>query len=56
MFNGLWTLLHMPCLTIPAGRGPAGLPLGVQLVARRYADAPLLDIGLWVERELGGGQ
>jgi Asp-tRNA(Asn)/Glu-tRNA(Gln) amidotransferase A subunit family amidase len=56
VFNGLWTLLHMPCLTIPAGRGPAGLPLGVQLVARRYADAPLLDIGLWVERELGGGQ
>jgi Asp-tRNA(Asn)/Glu-tRNA(Gln) amidotransferase A subunit family amidase len=53
IFNGLWTLLHMPCLTLPAGAGPDGLPVGIQLVGRRHDDARLLAIGLWVERHLG---
>ena len=43
----------MPCLTLPAGTGPDGLPVGIQLVGRRHADARLLEIGLWVERRLG---
>ena len=53
IFNGLWTLLHMPCLTLPAGEGPDGLPVGVQLVGKRHGDARLLDTGLWVESRLG---
>ena len=53
IFNGLWTVLYMPCLTLPAGEGPDGLPVGIQLVGRRNGDARLLDIGLWVERHLG---
>jgi Asp-tRNA(Asn)/Glu-tRNA(Gln) amidotransferase A subunit family amidase len=53
VFNGMWTLLHMPCLTMPAGEGPDGLPVGIQLVGRRHADARLLDTGLWVESKLG---
>jgi len=53
IFNGLWTMLHMPCLTLPAGMGPDGLPVGIQLVCRRHDDRRLIDIGLWVERELG---
>lgn len=53
IFNGLWTLLYMPCLTMPAGEGPDGLPVGIQLVGKRHADARLLDIGLWVEKRLG---
>jgi Asp-tRNA(Asn)/Glu-tRNA(Gln) amidotransferase A subunit family amidase len=53
IFNGLWTLLHMPCLTSPASEGPDGLPVGIQLVGRRHADARLIDTGLWVERHLG---
>ncbi|MGE5268330.1 MAG: amidase [Thiohalocapsa sp.] len=53
IFNGLWTVLYMPCLTLPAGEGPEGLPVGIQLVGRRHDDARLLDIGLWVERQLG---
>jgi Asp-tRNA(Asn)/Glu-tRNA(Gln) amidotransferase A subunit family amidase len=53
IFNGLWTVLYMPCLTLPAGKGPDGLPVGIQLVGKRHADARLLDIGLWVESKLG---
>ncbi len=53
VFNALWTQLAMPCLTLPAGRGPDGLPVGIQLVGRRHDDARLLEIGLWVETRLG---
>ncbi len=53
VFNAVWTQLHMPCLTLPAGHGPNGLPVGVQLVGRRHDDARLLETALWVERRLG---
>jgi Asp-tRNA(Asn)/Glu-tRNA(Gln) amidotransferase A subunit family amidase len=51
-FNGLWTLAWTPCLTLPAGRGPQGLPLGVQLVGRRGRDRALFDAAAWVEARL----
>ncbi|MDO9713430.1 amidase [Paracraurococcus lichenis] len=44
IFNGIWTLLHVPCLAIPAIRGPRGLPVGIQLVGPRLSDARLLAI------------
>jgi Asp-tRNA(Asn)/Glu-tRNA(Gln) amidotransferase A subunit family amidase len=55
MFNAPWTQFAMPCLTMPAGKGPDGLPVGIQLVGRRHEDARLLDVGLWVERHLAEG-
>jgi Asp-tRNA(Asn)/Glu-tRNA(Gln) amidotransferase A subunit family amidase len=42
IFNGLWTLLHTPCITLPGLVGPAGMPVGIQLVAPRGADGLLL--------------
>jgi len=56
VFNALWTVLYVPCLTMPAGAGPDGLPVGIQLVGRRHEDAKLLDVALWVERALGARQ
>jgi amidase len=56
IFNGLWTMLQMPCLTLPADKTADALPVGIQVVGKRYADARLLDIGLWVERQLGARQ
>ena len=38
IFNGLWTRLHAPCISLPGLTGPHGLPLGVQLVAPRYSE------------------
>jgi Asp-tRNA(Asn)/Glu-tRNA(Gln) amidotransferase A subunit family amidase len=52
-FNTLWTLLHVPCVTVPAGTGPEGLPLGVQVVTRRGEDAACLAWGEWVRQALG---
>jgi Asp-tRNA(Asn)/Glu-tRNA(Gln) amidotransferase A subunit family amidase len=41
-FNRLATLLGLPAISLPFGRGPKGLPLGVQLIARRNQDDVLL--------------
>jgi Asp-tRNA(Asn)/Glu-tRNA(Gln) amidotransferase A subunit family amidase len=52
-FNTLWTLLHGPCVTVPAGVGPRGLPLGVQLAGRIGEDAAVLGWAAWVGAALG---
>lgn len=39
----LWTLARVPTINIPIGKGPLGLPLGVQVLSRRYRDLFLLD-------------
>ncbi len=41
LFNRIWTLLGLPCLTLPAGVGPNGLPIGAQLVGRFGGDEAL---------------
>jgi Asp-tRNA(Asn)/Glu-tRNA(Gln) amidotransferase A subunit family amidase len=51
-FNSIWTLAWTPCVTLPAGNGPQGLPLGIQLVGRRFADEALLDAAAWVAARL----
>jgi Asp-tRNA(Asn)/Glu-tRNA(Gln) amidotransferase A subunit family amidase len=52
-FNFLWTVLHMPAITLPLFSGPNDLPIGAQLVARRHDDDRLLAIARWVERHIG---
>jgi Asp-tRNA(Asn)/Glu-tRNA(Gln) amidotransferase A subunit family amidase len=47
-FNSLWTLLHVPCVTVPAGEGPKGLPLGVQVVTGFGQDRAALAWAEWV--------
>jgi amidase len=47
-FNSIWTLAGTPCVTLPAGSGDMGLPLGVQLVGLRHADDKLLSVAAWV--------
>jgi Asp-tRNA(Asn)/Glu-tRNA(Gln) amidotransferase A subunit family amidase len=44
IFNGFWTLLHVPCVAVPATKGAKGLPVGIQLVGPRLSDARLLAI------------
>ncbi len=52
-FNAIWTLAWTPCVTLPAGPGRKGLPLGIQLVGARFGDEALLDAAAWVETRLG---
>ncbi|MGE0424713.1 MAG: amidase [Reyranellaceae bacterium] len=51
-FNSIWTLAHTPCVTLPAGTGAKGLPLGVQLVGARHEDDRLLSVCAWVAARL----
>ena len=53
LFNRTWTSLHSPCVTVPAGRGDAGLPIGVQLVGRLWDDARLLAVAQFAEQAFG---
>jgi Asp-tRNA(Asn)/Glu-tRNA(Gln) amidotransferase A subunit family amidase len=48
-FNSIWTALHVPCVTVPAGTGPNGLPLGIQIVGRAGEDRAVLAWARWVE-------
>lgn len=43
MFSRMWSLLGVPAITIPAGIGPKGLPLGIQFVAAYDNDLGLLQ-------------
>src|SRR5882757_2446991 len=47
-----WTLAGLPAVCLPAGFGPAGLPLGVQLVGPRGSDSSLLRFASGVEEVL----
>jgi Asp-tRNA(Asn)/Glu-tRNA(Gln) amidotransferase A subunit family amidase len=39
----MWTLAHLPVVSVPAFTGPNGLPFGMQIVARKYNDYLLFD-------------
>ena len=53
VFNSLWTQTAMPAVTIPSGRGPRGLPLGLQIVGRYRDDERALQVAAWCEAILG---
>lgn len=52
LFNRTWTLLGVPCVTLPAARGTAGLPLGIQFVAANDEDQRVLLAAEWARRAL----
>jgi Asp-tRNA(Asn)/Glu-tRNA(Gln) amidotransferase A subunit family amidase len=52
-FNLIWTSLHVPCVTVPVGTGPNGMPLGIQIVGRRNDDRAVLAWAEWVAAALG---
>lgn len=52
LFNRMWTLLGAPCVTVPAGTGPQGLPLGVQIVGTYDDDERVLRLAEWIRQAL----
>ena len=52
IFNRVWTLLGVPCITLPFGTGPFGLPLAVQAIGRRGSDDRLIAWARWIEQKL----
>jgi len=54
IFNRMWTLLGVPCVTLPASWADGCLPTGVQLVGRLGDDARLMACAAFLERSLAG--
>ena len=55
VMNRIWTALHAPCISVPAGRGRNGLPVGLQIIGRPGDDAAALVAAAWIERRLQTG-
>ena len=51
-FNRLWTLMGVPCVTVPAHVAAGGLPVGVQVIARFGDDAGALNAARFIEEAL----
>jgi len=52
IFNRIWSLLGNPCVHVPVGSGPQGMPVGVTIVGRRHADSVTLAAARLLEQEL----
>jgi Asp-tRNA(Asn)/Glu-tRNA(Gln) amidotransferase A subunit family amidase len=53
IFNGLWTYLGVPCVSLPRLQ-VRGMPMGVQLVGMRGDDGRLLRTANWLDEFLAG--
>ena len=51
--QGLWTLLHVPTLALPAARGPNDMPVAIQVVSRRDEDHKMLALAIWLRDQAG---
>jgi amidase len=51
-FNRIWTLLHLPCLSLPRAVGPSGAPVGVQVVGPAGGEAGLIAAASWIDGRL----
>ena len=48
LFSRPWQLLGCPCVTLPGGLDDAGMPLGLQVVARPNDDELLFAAAAWI--------
>ena len=54
IYTGLLNALHLPVTQVPLGLDSYGLPLGIQVVARRNNDHLTVAVAKVLEREFGG--
>ena len=52
VFNRMWTMLHLPTLTLPSIRGANQLPVGVQLIGAYGTDDDLIEYAVSLEKML----
>ena len=52
IFNSIWSLCGVPAITLPILQGPAGMPLGAQLVSNRMDDARLFRNARWLLNQI----
>ena len=52
LFCRMWTLLGLPCVSLPGIQGPDGLPLGAQVIGPMYKDGLTLSVAGWASQRL----
>lgn len=52
--TAIFSLLGVPVVTLPAGRGSEGLPIGLQLVGRKWQDEALLEVAATLDEVMPG--
>jgi Asp-tRNA(Asn)/Glu-tRNA(Gln) amidotransferase A subunit family amidase len=52
LFCRMWTLLGLPCVSLPGIQGPNGLPLGAQVIGPMYKDGLTLSVAGWASQRL----
>jgi len=53
--NAMWTLLHVPVISVPGFTGPSGLPVGLSLTSPRFTDRHLLRVAKEIGPLFGAG-
>ena len=48
----IWTTMHVPAISVPAFKGPAGMPIGAYIVGKRNRDRELFAHARWITRAL----
>ncbi len=52
-FNSPWSYTGLPTIVLPVKCTPDGLPIGIQLIGRPFAEPDLLTAAAWCESHLG---
>jgi amidase len=55
-YSQTFNVFDLPAVSIPAGRSAEGLPIGVQIVGRPFAEETVLAAATLIEEALGGWQ
>jgi Asp-tRNA(Asn)/Glu-tRNA(Gln) amidotransferase A subunit family amidase len=55
-YSQTFNAFDLPALVVPAGRSREGLPIGVQIIGRPFAEATVLAAAAIIEEALGGWQ
>jgi amidase len=55
-YSQSFNVYDLPAVCVPAGRSREGLPIGVQIVGRPFAEESVLAAALILEKSLGGWQ
>ena len=48
IFNGMWTLMGVPAVSVPILSGKNSMPIGLQIIGRRGDDTKVLRIARWL--------
>ncbi|MBM3359015.1 MAG: amidase [Betaproteobacteria bacterium] len=48
----IWTSIYVPAISVPAFKGPAGMPVGAYIVGKRNRDRDLFAFAEWIYRKL----